>query len=93
MAQKFTFAGDALTEASIQSAREWFRDNALAQIGEGWQPSCPVVAVRREGRLRAQAQEAMTTGKPNGKAVSFAFLQRAHYIQTGKSVALLGGGA
>ena len=79
------FAGDILTAESIAAARQWYADNfrvmqADAESGR--------VTVNNLANYRAWcercAEQALTSER-----LSFALLQRAHYIQTGKCVALL----
>lgn len=86
----FWFAGDKLTDESLELARLWFHNNSLACVEEAEERKDFMNDY--EGYVRWQlqsAEDALTIGKPGGSRVSLAFLQRAHIIQTGKCVALL----
>ena len=75
-----------LSAESMQKAREWYAENALACIAEV-----------ENGSVRVNDKEAYFSSCMQRHADSlagkndhtFAFLQRAYYIQTGESVALL----
>lgn len=75
-----------LTNESIQAARQWFHDNALACIAEVEDGTYPVNDPESYfARQRQYAVEALE-GKSDH---TLAFLQRAHFIQTGECIALL----
>jgi len=80
MIERYNFAGVELTPESVQAARQWYHDNAKAIIAESGD---------RDGFWQRAADSALTIGKPGGERVSVAFLQKAHFIQTGESIALL----
>lgn len=75
-----------LTEETILKARRWFADNARECANEA-----------RDGTVRVNDLPAylVSCGKREAEAVAgeydqtFTFMQRAYYIQTGESVALL----
>lgn len=80
------FAGTEITQESILKAREWFADNydgciAEAVNGEVFVNDLPSYIVWRE-KQKAE----VLAGKHDH---TFTFMQRAYYIQTGESVALL----
>ncbi len=79
------FAGDVLTSESIAAARQWYADNFRAMLAdaESGRVSVNDLASYRAWCERC-AEQALTSDR-----LSFALLQRAHYIQTGKCVALL----
>ena len=76
----------ALTNESIQATRRWFHDNALACIADVEDGSIkvndPEAYFAQQRRYAVEALE----GKWDH---TLAFLQHAHYIQTGECVALL----
>jgi hypothetical protein len=80
------FNGVELTEESIQKTRKWFSDNSIACIEEV-----------KSGKVRVNDRESYFEWM-NRSAKEYmegqhdytvAFLQRAYFIQTGESVALL----
>jgi hypothetical protein len=97
------FANVELTPASISAAHKWYADNARACIAEvesgavklgardtpeeygalvaSYFASCNARAVEHDAHANGTAREEYR--------YSFAFLQTAHFIQTGESVALL----
>jgi hypothetical protein len=87
------FAGVELTAESIKAAHAWYADNervCIAQAERG------LFHVNDKMRYFADcnARAAMHDAHANGTAseeyrYSVAFLQRAHYIQTGECIALL----
>lgn len=85
------FNGIELTESSVQACRQWFHDNALAIIQESNErfSDDPERAASNAKFWGDSARNALTIGKDGGERVSVAFLQRAYFIQTGESVALL----
>lgn len=72
-----SFAGTQLTPASIAAARQWYHDNAV---------QCAAEAKNDDQRAFWDAAAASAL---EGERMSVAMLQRAHFIQTGESVALL----
>lgn len=75
-----------LTEASIQAARQWYADNALACIAEVESGAVRVNDRESYFAWRHQQRVEALAGKYDH---TLAFLQRAHYIQTGDCVPLL----
>lgn len=75
-----------LTQASIQAARQWFADNALTCIAEVESGAVRVNDPQAYFASRRQQHADALAGKYDH---SLAFLQRAHYIQTGQCVPLL----
>lgn len=80
------FSGVELTDESIQKAREWFRDNALACIEE---VRSGEVKVNDPEEYFAWCNERAKNAMEGKSDHTFAFMQRAHFIQTGECVALL----
>lgn len=80
------FNGVELTEETILKTRKWFADNALACIEEV-----------KSGKVRANDEEKYFASREKQAkeyiegchTITFTFLQRAYFIQTGESVALL----
>jgi hypothetical protein len=81
------FNGVQLTEESIQKTRKWFHDNDMACIEEV-----------KSGKVYVNDQESYFAWRNRTAKESLegrhdhtvTFLQRAYFIQTGESVALLG---
>jgi len=80
------FNGVELTEETILKTRKWFSDNAIACIEEV--KSGKVFVNDQENYFKWESNKAKEyiDGKHDNV---IAFLQRAHYIQTGEWVALL----
>lgn len=76
----------ALTQASILAARQWFHDNHLACIREVL-----------EGKVRVNDKESLIKERTARAAAclrgdydhTLAFKQQAYYIQTGECIAIL----
>lgn len=81
-----TFNGVELTEESIQKTRKWFADNCMACIEEVKNGKSRVNDPDEYFAYEEQSASEYMEGK-NDHII--AFLQRAYFIQTGKSVALL----
>lgn len=83
------FAGVEITQESIISARQWYADNCHACIDEVL--SGRVVLPSHTAPLDYFAwQKSQATKSMAGEYDhSLAFMQKAHYLQTGESVALL----
>lgn len=75
-----------LTQETIQATRQWFADNALACIAEVQDGS---VRVNDQERYFARCRQNHAEALAGAYDHSLAFLQRAHYIQTGECPALL----
>jgi hypothetical protein len=81
-----SFAGVELTAETIQRTRQWFADNAQACIDGAESGRTQVNDLGRYVAWRRQCIADSLAGKGDH---TFAFLQRAHFIQTGESVPLL----
>lgn len=80
------FNGVVITQDSIQKCRQWFADNAQGCINQAKSGEIYVNDLFQY----TERQEALTDEYLDGAwDHTFAFLQRAHYIQTGECVALL----
>lgn len=84
-----TFNGVTLTDATVQATRQWFADNCdacLREVEDG------TVKLASHYPLEAYRQQ-MAKHKNQALAGEWdhtlAFRQRAYFIQTGESVALL----
>lgn len=88
------FAGVKITQESILAARQWYMTNARACIdlarsrdvpklneGEFYVNDLPEYVARERERIEEHRQ-----GQHDH---TFAFMQTAHYIQTGECIALL----
>lgn len=76
----------ALTNESIQAARQWYHDNALACIAAVKNGEYRVNDEARYFKDMEENAQEYLDGKWDH---TLAFLQRAHFIQTGECVALL----
>lgn len=81
------FNGVELSEETIQKTQKWFADNAIACIEEV--KSGKVFVNDPESYFKWRNEEAKEYIEGNFD-ITLTFLQRAYYIQTGESVALLG---
>ena len=82
-----TFNNVLLTEETIMKTRKFFSDNCYACIEEVKQGKSKVYIPHEEF---FEYEENKAQGYMNGDNDNIlSFLQRAYYIQTGKSVALL----
>lgn len=80
------FNGVELTEESIQKTRKWFSDNAMACIEEAKNGKFYVNNLEDYTKWEEKSAKEYMEGKHDHV---LAFLQRAYFIQTGESVALL----
>jgi hypothetical protein len=80
------FNGTELTKETIQETLKWFYDNALGCIEEV--KSGKVKVNDPESYFKWRTEQA-NEYKEGNIDISVTFLQRAYYIQTGESVALL----
>ena len=80
------FAGVELTEESMQKTREWFADNAQGCIDEVVSGDVRVNDPETYFQMCETRKEDAIAGRYDN---TLAFLQRAHYIQTGECIALL----
>lgn len=80
------FNGLQLTEESILKTRNWFHDNSLACIEEVKSGKVYVNDQEYYFNWRKEEAKEYLEGKSDH---TLTFLQRAYYIQTGESVALL----
>lgn len=79
------FNGVCLTEETIQKTRKWFSDNAIACIEEAKSGKVYVNDLERYTKLNLKSSKEYLEGSHQ---ITFTFLQRAHFIQTGESVPL-----
>lgn len=80
------FAGTALTIESIQAARQWYNENAQKCIDDAISGKTRVNDLESYIEFR---QRSIKDLERDDVSISFALLQKAHYIQTGECVALL----
>lgn len=80
------FAGVELTEESILKTREWFANNAKECIDE---VRCGKVKVNDPESYFQWCETRIKDALTGRNDHSVTFLQRAYFIQTGESVALL----
>jgi hypothetical protein len=80
------FNGVELTKESIQKTRKWFSDNAMACIKEAKSGKVFVNDFEYYSKWRKEESQEYIEGKHDH---TLTFLQRAYFIQTGESVALL----
>lgn len=85
--KKRFFNGEELTEESILKARKWFSDNRLACIEEVKSGKVKIYCDKEEFYEREKRNSKDFLDGVNDYTLTF--LQRAYFIQTGKSVALL----
>lgn len=81
-----TFNNVELTSDTILATRQWFHDNALDCIKEAVSGQVSVNNLSDYVEWRIRQAEADLNGENDN---TFTFLQRAYYIQTGETVALL----
>ena len=79
------FNGVCLSDETIQKTRKWFSDNAIACIEEAKSGKVYVNDLEYYTELNIKSSKEYIEGKHDHV---FAFLQRAHFIQTGESVPL-----
>ena len=77
------FNNVALTEETIQKTRKWFSDNAIACIEEAKSGKVYVNDLDYYTKLTEKTAKEYLEGNHQ---ITFTFLQRAYYIQTGESV-------
>lgn len=75
-----------LSLETMHATRQWFADNALACIAEVESGN---VRVNNRDRYLAQCRERHDEALAGKGDHTFAFRQRAHYMQTGECVPLL----
>jgi hypothetical protein len=80
------FNGTELTNESMQKTRKWFSDNSISCIEEVENGSVSVNNEEDYFKWRNKEAKEYMEGKHDHTVT---FLQRAYYIQTGESVALL----
>lgn len=80
------FNGTDLTPETMQATRQWFHDNAMACIEEAAERRETMNDYEGYVAWRRQAAQDSLDGKGDH---TLAFLQRAYFMQTGESVALL----
>lgn len=80
------FAGVDLTPETMQRTREWFADNSRKCIEEAQSGHTRVNDLESYVAWREQCAADSLAGKGDH---TFAFLQRAHFMQTGTMIPLL----
>lgn len=80
------FNGTFLTKETINKTRQWFHDNCISCIEEVKNGKACVNDSEYYTKWQMKEAKAYLEGRHDHV---IAFLQRAYYIQTGKSVALL----
>jgi hypothetical protein len=83
------FNGTELTPETIQATRQWFADNADACVREAEDGTAPLASHYPLAKYRAEKAADKADALAGKYDRSLTFLQRAYYIQTGESVALL----
>lgn len=83
------FNGTELTPETIQAARQWFADNADACVREAEDGTFPLASHYPLDLYRMQQAAARRAALAGEYDHTVAFKQRAYFIQTGESVALL----
>lgn len=85
------FNGEKLTNESIAKAEQFFIDNAQACINEVLSGEIKALSTKVNDPQKYIQDRRRTIKHYTNKTytLSFTFLQRAYFIQTGKSVALL----
>ena len=81
-----SFNGTPLTDTTIRRTRQWFADNAQACIDNARSGETRVNDLESYCAWREKSIEDSLAGEGDH---TFAFLQRAYFIQTGESVPLL----
>lgn len=83
------FNGVEITEQSILACRQWFADNADGCVREAEDGTAPLASHYPLERYRIEKAEDKRKALAGEYDHTFTFMQRAYYIQTGESVALL----
>lgn len=83
------FNGVQITEESIHACRQWFADNADACVRGAEDGTAPLASHYPLELYRNKMAERKASALAGEFDHNFAFMQRAYYIQTGESVALL----
>lgn len=83
------FNGVTLTSETIQAARQWFADEADACYREAEDGTAPLASHYLLETYRAQMDAHKQYALTGCMDHTLTFLQRANYIQTGESIALL----
>jgi hypothetical protein len=86
MSHDVTTKYESITAESIQLARQWFADNALACIAE---VQSGKVTVNEPERYFARCKQHAADSLAGKGDHTFALRQRAYHIQTGKWVPLM----
>lgn len=82
----YKFNGELLTEETIQKTRQWFSNNAIACIEEAKSGKVYVNDLDYYTKLNEKKAKEYLEGNHQ---ITFTFLQRAYFIQTGESVPML----
>jgi len=80
------FNGVELTQETILECRQWFADNCQACINDAISGEQKVNDITSYIVWQTESKQNALIGKWD---YTFAFLQRAHFMQTGECVALL----
>ncbi|KAF1011077.1 MAG: hypothetical protein E5299_01498 [Burkholderia gladioli] len=80
-----TFNGVVITDETIKKTRQWYADNAAHCIAEAESGTVRVNDLDEYRKWRQQQAARSLDGLDDH---TFAFLQRAYFIQTGESVPL-----
>lgn len=83
------FNGTELTPETVQAARQWFADNADACVREAEDGTAPLASHYPLEKYRQDMETAKQYALTGCIDHTLTFLQRAYFIQTGESVALL----
>lgn len=83
------FNGTSLTPESVQAARQWTADNADGCVREAEDGTAPLASHYPLALYREKMAERKRAALAGEFDHTLAFLQRAYFIQTGESVALL----
>ena len=84
-----TFNGVVITQESITACRQWFADNADACVREAEDGTAPLASHYPIELYREKMAARKASALAGEFDHTFAFMQRAHYMQTGECVALL----
>jgi len=83
------FAGVEITQESIKAAEHWFAEHCQACIDEAKAGTLGLASHVNVDDYVAQKEAQRLDWLSGNLSASFTFWQKAHYIQTGESVAFL----
>lgn len=78
-----------ITQETTQTTRQWFAENARACVGEVLSGEVILPAHVDFEEYKSQREKYARSALAGEFDHTFTFMQRAYYIQTGESVALL----